>query len=212
MFKGIAGIVLATVVAGTVGISTNTASAQDPVRVVAQALLQFEAEMKWEAVQESWRGDRPGWVSGLQGASNAGAVARGLGALEVAMKWEAVDSSWRTARPGWVSQVGSASSAQQVAQLLLVLEQATTWAAMNDSWRASRPGWVATLQGVANGQPANNGGGGGGLAVGQNVQVLWNGTWYAASVLAFLSDGTVRIHYTGWADSWDENVARDRIR
>lgn len=149
MFKGIAPIALAALIAGAFTTTTSEASAQGgSVRVVAQALLQFEQEMKWEAVQDSWRGDRAGWVSGLQNARTAADVARALGVLEVAMKWEAVDGSWRETRPGWVTQVGSASSAAQVAQLLLVLEQATTWEAMNDSWRGSRPGWVSTLQGV----------------------------------------------------------------
>lgn len=150
MFKGIAQVALAAMVAGVVGMGagTSTASAQGPVRVVAQALLQFEQEMKWEAVQDSWRNDRPGWIAGLQNARTAADVARALGELEVAMKWEAVDGSWRGTRPGWVQEVAAANTPAQVARLLLVLEQATTWEAMNDSWRSSRPGWVTTLQGV----------------------------------------------------------------
>lgn len=146
MFKGIAQLALAAMVVGAVG--TSTVSAQGPVRVVAQALLQFEQEMKWEAVQDSWRTDRPGWVAGLQNARSAADVASALGELEVAMKWEAVSDSWRGTRPGWVQEVAAARTPAEVARLLLVLEVATTWEAMNDSWRASRPGWVATLQGV----------------------------------------------------------------
>lgn len=148
MFKAIAPIALAAAIAGVFTAGQSHAEAQGPVRVVAQALLQFEQEMKWEAVQDSWRGDRPAWVAGLQNARTAADVARALGALEVAMKWEAVDGSWRGTRPGWVNQVAAATSAAEVARLMLVLEQATTWEAMNDSWHGSRPGWVTTLQGV----------------------------------------------------------------
>lgn len=50
------------------------------------------------------------------------------------------------------------------------------------------------------------------LSVGQPVQVDWNGSWYAATVLALTADGGVRIHYEGWADSFDEDVPRSRIR
>lgn len=50
------------------------------------------------------------------------------------------------------------------------------------------------------------------LSVGQPVQVDWNGSWYAATVLALTEGGEVRIHYEGWADSYDEDVPRSRIR
>lgn len=47
---------------------------------------------------------------------------------------------------------------------------------------------------------------------GQPVQVRWNSSWFESRVVAPMPDGTVRIHYLGWAASSDENVARDRIR
>lgn len=50
------------------------------------------------------------------------------------------------------------------------------------------------------------------LAVGNIVQVLWNGVHYQAQVLALNGDGTVRVHYVGWSNNWDENVARDRLK
>lgn len=210
MFKGMVPYAVAALVAAAITTGSTQAQAQDPTRTVAAALIQFEAEMKWEAVQESWRGTRPGWVAGLQGARSAAQVASALGVLEVAMKWEAVNASWRGTRPGWVSAVAAASSPQQVAQLLLALEQATTWEAMNDSWRGSRPGWVASLQAVAGGAPAAAPAGR--FSAGQHVQVLWNGTWYASTILAANPNGTYRIHYDGWASSWDEDVSADRIR
>jgi len=50
------------------------------------------------------------------------------------------------------------------------------------------------------------------FTVGQAISVEWNGRWYPSTVVAVQPDGTVRIHYVGWADSWDENVARSRIK
>lgn len=47
--------------------------------------------------------------------------------------------------------------------------------------------------------------------VGQAVQVLSQGTWYPARVLR-VDQGRYRVHYEGWADSWDEWVTADRIR
>ncbi len=209
MLKGILPFMLAAAFAGAVVGDSSTARAQDPVRTVAQALLDFEGAMKWEAVQDSWRGQRDAWMAGLRSASSAGQVASALAALETAMKWEAVQDSWRGRRPGWVQEVAAARSAQQVARLLLDLEQATLWEAMYDTWRGTRPGWVATLQGVtaSGGSPAT-----GGYVAGQAVEVLWNGTWYASSIVRVNGNGTYRIHYTGWADSWDEDVGPDRIR
>lgn len=50
------------------------------------------------------------------------------------------------------------------------------------------------------------------LAVGNMVQVLRNGVRYQAQVLALNADGTVRVHYVGWSNNWDENVPRDRLK
>ena len=48
-------------------------------------------------------------------------------------------------------------------------------------------------------------------AAGSKVEVQWGGTWYPAEVLA-VNGGSTRIHYTGWASSWDEWVPPARIR
>jgi hypothetical protein len=50
------------------------------------------------------------------------------------------------------------------------------------------------------------------LEVGQIVQVAERSRWYAADVLQVNDNGTVRIHYRGWSDSWDEDVPRSRIQ
>lgn len=46
---------------------------------------------------------------------------------------------------------------------------------------------------------------------GQVVQVEWQGSWYRARILR-VDRGRYRVHYEGWADSWDEWVTPDRIR
>ena len=46
---------------------------------------------------------------------------------------------------------------------------------------------------------------------GDAVLVEWNGKWYRSTVLRSNGD-TIRIHYTGWEDKWDEDVPRSRIR
>src|SRR5262249_38367473 len=43
------------------------------------------------------------------------------------------------------------------------------------------------------------------------AEVEWNGTWWAAEVVRTSGD-RYYIHYTGWANSWDEWVGPDRIR
>ena len=43
------------------------------------------------------------------------------------------------------------------------------------------------------------------------IEVLWGGTWFPATVLK--KDGAkTLIHYVGWADNWDEWVTAERIR
>lgn len=46
---------------------------------------------------------------------------------------------------------------------------------------------------------------------GQAVRVLSQGTWYPARILRVDQD-RYRVHYEGWADSWDEWVTADRVR
>ena len=50
---------------------------------------------------------------------------------------------------------------------------------------------------------------------GQPVHINWAGTWYAGRIVdvgAGETAGQYRIHYDGWADSWDEWVTPDRLR
>jgi hypothetical protein len=46
---------------------------------------------------------------------------------------------------------------------------------------------------------------------GASVDVNWKGSWYQGRVLS-VSGGLYRIHYIGWASSWDETVPASRLR
>lgn len=47
--------------------------------------------------------------------------------------------------------------------------------------------------------------------IGDSINVRWQGQVYPATVLAVLPGDKYKIHYTGWASSWDETVGLDRI-
>lgn len=50
-------------------------------------------------------------------------------------------------------------------------------------------------------------------SVGDQAEVLWKGTWYAAKVTRVNEDQTrCFIRYTGYGSEWDEWVGQDRIR
>jgi hypothetical protein len=48
-------------------------------------------------------------------------------------------------------------------------------------------------------------------AKGAAVEVLWQGEWYPAQIVR-ANHGWYRIHYVGYADSWDEFVDGSRVR
>lgn len=50
-----------------------------------------------------------------------------------------------------------------------------------------------------------------GWAVGEALEVEWKGRWYPATIRSRDGD-RYRIHYTGYADSWDEWVTAPRMR
>ena len=49
------------------------------------------------------------------------------------------------------------------------------------------------------------------FTVKQNVEVLWKGRWYKATILE-VKNSSYKIHYDGYASSWDETVPAARIR
>lgn len=49
------------------------------------------------------------------------------------------------------------------------------------------------------------------FVAGEKVSVLWQGSWYAATVMSTNGSQTC-IHYDGYASSWDECVSPDRIK
>lgn len=51
------------------------------------------------------------------------------------------------------------------------------------------------------------------LEVGQRVHVRWGGEWYRAKIKAVRDDGSVDVHFIGWATRYDEDgVPRKRLR
>jgi hypothetical protein len=48
-------------------------------------------------------------------------------------------------------------------------------------------------------------------AKGDKVDVKWNNSWWKGEILEVKGD-KFKIHYTGWASSWDEEVTADRLR
>ncbi len=50
------------------------------------------------------------------------------------------------------------------------------------------------------------------LEVGQKLLAEWAGKWLPVKILALKPDGGVRIHWEGWANSFDEDVARSKLR
>lgn len=69
--------------------------------------------------------------------------------------------------------------------------------------------WVGAdrIQVAGNAAPARPAG----WAVGDEVLVQWQGKWYAASIIG-RKEGLYKIHYDGYAASWDEWVEPKRIR
>lgn len=124
------------------------AAAQQQVPALAQALLQFEENVTWDAVDPNWADARDAWVAAVQATSRPGEVAAQLLALEESMGWDAVEGRWRQRRPRWVSEMQSARSDGAVAQGLLELEHATLWSAVTPEWRQLRDGWVAGLESI----------------------------------------------------------------
>jgi hypothetical protein len=47
---------------------------------------------------------------------------------------------------------------------------------------------------------------------GDAVSILWNGAWYPGSILAVAAGPKYRVHYAGYAASWDEWVSESRVK
>jgi hypothetical protein len=50
------------------------------------------------------------------------------------------------------------------------------------------------------------------LKIGEDVQVKYGNSWWAGTIVGPEPDGRVRIHYFGWADSWDEAKTRAELQ
>lgn len=47
--------------------------------------------------------------------------------------------------------------------------------------------------------------------VGDKVDVNWNGQWWQGQILS-VNGNQYKVHYIGWASSWDETVTASRLR
>jgi hypothetical protein len=71
-------------------------------------------------------------------------------------------------------------------------------------WESSWDEWVGLDRLRVEGTACN---------IGRSVEVLWQGSYYAAQIIAGPNDqGQCMIHYDGYESSWDEWVGSDRIR
>ena len=50
------------------------------------------------------------------------------------------------------------------------------------------------------------------LKQGQSARAFWGATWYNVKILTVLPDKTAKIHYDGYADSFDEVVPLTKLR
>lgn len=50
------------------------------------------------------------------------------------------------------------------------------------------------------------------LEAGAKLVAEWNGKWLPVKVLEASSDGDVKVHWEGYADSFDEELPRTRLR
>jgi hypothetical protein len=50
------------------------------------------------------------------------------------------------------------------------------------------------------------------LVPGSPVQIFWHQGWFGGHVVRVERSGLVRVHYDGYADSWDESVPSSRLR
>src|SRR6266550_192841 len=48
--------------------------------------------------------------------------------------------------------------------------------------------------------------------VGDRVRVEWHGSIYPATILTILGDDRYRVHYEGFGNEWDEDIALSRIQ
>ena len=90
---------------------------------LGKLLVDFESHVKWEAVDEGWKGMRDKWTEETTACEDATCVARQLAVLEEHTKWEAVAPDWKAKRPGWVAECKSAKTDAEVNKLMLSFEE-----------------------------------------------------------------------------------------
>jgi hypothetical protein len=110
-----------------------------------QLLLEFEANLEWEAVTAEWKERRDDWVSEVSAAIDEKQLAELLVELESNFQPEAVQSQWKKLRKSWLKECQIASTLEEVSSLLLELESNTTWEVVTEEWQEERENWVQQM-------------------------------------------------------------------
>jgi hypothetical protein len=150
---------VAAALAGGIALAPQTAHAAQAQQVVAKqsaavgavanALIQFEAASRWEAMAPTWRSRRDPWLARVRAAQSPAQLGALTLELETIMTWAAMYPRWRQQRAGWVASAQAVASEHDAAQVLIALEAATTWNAMFENrWRPARTAWLAGLQSI----------------------------------------------------------------
>jgi uncharacterized caspase-like protein len=111
-----------------------------------EAVLILEMAINWDAVAESWRTRREGWVHDVVDAGSVHDLAEQVIDLESHVTWEAVSERWRERRAGWVEECHAAKSAKALQELLIELETVILWDAVSEKWRALREPWLKAVR------------------------------------------------------------------
>lgn len=74
------------------------------------------------------------------------------------------------------------------------------------------PAVAGTPTGAVAKAPSSPDNSGRGIAAGQKMEAFWGNKWYPVEILSVGKDGKIRIHYIGYADSWDTDVEPDKLR
>src|SRR3954470_19791367 len=109
----------------TVGLTANVARAGS----LGRQLVDLESHIKWDAVENAWKGLRAEWMRTASDCDEAACVAAQMLKLEQNVKWKAVDPAWKKRRAGWINDCRGAASGRDVARLLLEFEANVRWGA-----------------------------------------------------------------------------------
>jgi hypothetical protein len=128
------------ITATAVGTARNPKMHPPVANTLARLLMEFESNVNWSAIQDSWKKGRTPWVSATINCSNASCVADKLVEFESNIKWS--NPKWAARRTAWIADCKAAKTNTEVAKLMIEVESYATGATMADEWKARHDGWV----------------------------------------------------------------------